>query len=62
MRVVAAIFVTLLINSSSNIHAHTPHGFVTDQQLRENMGCLTGIFSRRSFKLKWSSNDFALLV
>ncbi|MBR0876944.1 hypothetical protein ABIF65_007496 [Bradyrhizobium japonicum] len=49
MGVVAAIFVTLLINSSSNIHAHTPHGFVTDQQLGEKQGPLDRHFQPSQF-------------
>ncbi|MCD9106805.1 hypothetical protein [Bradyrhizobium japonicum] len=49
MRVVAAIFVTLLINSSSNIHAHTPHGFVTDQQRGEKYARLDRHFQPLQF-------------
>jgi hypothetical protein len=32
VRVAAAIFVTLLINSSSNIHPYARHGLVVDQR------------------------------
>ena len=57
-RVAAAIFVTLSINSSSNMHAYTRHD-LPQQKPREhpfrtslkNNVCLTDISSHRSFKL-----------